>query len=328
MISGYIITYNNEATIKKALNSFYGICDEIIVCIDGKTTDSTRLLVEQEALRNPIKIYEYMIQGDWSEGRNFALDRCSGDWILTVDADEWFEEKAKEQIKELIKKDCDVWEVIQYSYLDSGDILLTPAIRLFKSGLYYTLPIHETLLDAINEKKYKVGKSNVIMQHVGYLGDTTEKIKRNYKILKEDHPLYNYYTGILQISKGESLQEGINNLLIALDKTNNKSLLAYIYTVLAEAYFKSNEIYTAILCAKQSLKIDDIQNTAHKLLSDIYISTGNLDEALEHLKAIEENSKVVRARVFNDRLFCNTPEAIQELQDHKNKTQKLIKVKE
>jgi len=323
MISGYIIAYKDETTIKKSLESLYGLCNEIIVCMETKSGDSTRSIIEQEQKKHSeIKLYDYTMQGDWSEARNFALSKCSGDWIITVDGDEWFDEKGKAQIQKLINADCDVWEVIQYSFLIDGEILLTPATRIFKSGLRYTLPTHETLIDSINENNYRVGKSNVIMYHTGYYNDTKDKITRNYAILKEDHPLFHYYTGVLQVKNNE---DGIPNLLKSLETTNNNSLKAYIYIVLAEAYLKQSEIYSAVSCLRESLKIESIQNTAHKLLADIYINVGMLDEAINELEAIKENSKILRCRIFNDRIFSNIQEAIEELTEYKQKIKKEIK---
>ncbi len=322
-ISGYLLSYNNEETIKKALNSFYGLCDEIIV-LHEEGNDRTGEIIKQESLNNPIKIYDYTMQGNWAEARNFALSKCSGDWIITVDADEWFDEKGKEQIKELIKKDCDVWEVIQYSYADNGEIMLVPAIRIFKKGLYYTLPTHETLTDAINKKGYRVGKSNVIMYHTGYLGNTDYKIDRNYKILNEEHPLYDYYMGMLQIKNKEDAEE---NLLRALKKVNNTPLIAFIYNSLAGVYMGRNDIYSAITCLNISLNIEPIQNAAHKILADIYLTVGMLDEALTHLEFIKENSKIIKCRVFNDRIFTGIEQAISELTDFKEKTINKLKRK-
>ena len=321
-ISGYLLSYNNEETIKKALNSFYGLCDEIIV-LHEEGNDRTGEIIKQESLNNPIKIYDFKMNGDWAEARNFALSKCSGDWIITVDADEWFDEKGKGQIKELIKKDCDVWEVIQYSYIDGGDVLLVPTARIFKKGLYYTLPTHETLLDSINEKGYRVGKSNVIMYHTGYKGDVSGKIERNFNILKQDHPLFNYYTGLLQILNEE---DGIEYMTKALDEVKNESLLAYIYSVLGEQYFKKGEIYSAITCLNKSLQIEPVQNFANKLLSDIYITIGMLDNAIKHLEEIAQNSKVIRCRAFNDRIFSGIEESLNELKQYKQNIYKELKI--
>jgi len=92
MLSVVIITLNEEAKIKDCLESV-AWADEIIV-VDSFSEDST-----VEIARNYTdKIYQREFAG-FGEQKNFALSKTSGDWILSIDADERVTFELQEEIK-------------------------------------------------------------------------------------------------------------------------------------------------------------------------------------------------------------------------------------
>src|SRR4051812_8321966 len=90
MISAIILTKNEEKNIKDCLDGI-SWCDERIV-IDDESTDHTREIAQE----NGAKVYTRVLK-NFSDQRNFALQKARGDWILFIDADErispalWFE---------------------------------------------------------------------------------------------------------------------------------------------------------------------------------------------------------------------------------------------
>jgi glycosyltransferase involved in cell wall biosynthesis len=316
LISGAIICRNNQETVLRAISSFHGLCDEIIV-VDTGSTDGT--LDRLKGLN--IKLYETNWEKDFSKARNYAIGKCSGDWILFLDSDEWIDSKGKVQIKSLIEKDADCWEVIQLSYLEEGRIMC-PTVRLFKKGLRYNLPIHESLIDSIRELGYKVGKSNVVVHHSGWHDESQAKKKRNFELIKEDHPLYNYYFGM--ISEGEEKEK---KLMLTLKQSSNKYLNAYIYNLLADYYLEEGLVHNAITCCELSLEIEKRQNLAFHLLQKIYLKIGLVNLALENLEKLLDRADLIQCYVVNDRLFEKDLliQSINELKEFQEET--LIKLK-
>lgn len=285
MISGTFIVKDRIDTIKKCIDSL-SFCDEIIA-VDTGSTDGTL-----EYLKSiDVKLYEYKWSDDFSEARNFGLDKCSGDWIFYLDSDEYLEKKYFPEIKRLTDLKADAWELIQFSETDKGDYMIVPSIRLFKKGLRFTLPVHETLVDSIKEKSYKVGKINIPFKHTGY------KDKKEHYEVKEDHPLNLFYNNEGDLKKLEEM----------LKKNPAKNLFAYILLMLAEQYSNDGYIYKSIQLCKESLRIEPVQNLGYMLLSLIYARGGFIDEALEYLNKIN-TSKIV-CNIFNDRFY--TKETIQ-----------------
>ena len=95
-LSLFIIAKNAEQTLDACLRSVQGLADEIIL-VDSFSTDKTLEIAKKYGA----KIYQkefinFKIQ------KQFALDKCSGEWVLNLDADEELSPKLKQKISEII----------------------------------------------------------------------------------------------------------------------------------------------------------------------------------------------------------------------------------
>lgn len=81
-LSVAVMTKNNERTIGYVLESVKKIAYEIIV-VDCGSTDNTIKIAEQYAAK--IFFHEFK---NFSEQRNYAISKCTGDYILMLDSDE------------------------------------------------------------------------------------------------------------------------------------------------------------------------------------------------------------------------------------------------
>lgn len=109
-LTGIVITKNEEKTIEDCLKSL-SFCDEIIV-VDSNSQDKT----EEIAKKNGAKVYSENFK-DFSESRNFGLEKAEGDWILYVDADERVSQELADDIKSKIKSpEFKVYKVIRKNY--------------------------------------------------------------------------------------------------------------------------------------------------------------------------------------------------------------------
>jgi glycosyltransferase involved in cell wall biosynthesis len=95
-ISACIITKNEQNDIRDCLESVTWT-DEIIVVDDG-STDKTVEIVRQFT----DKIYRQAWLG-YGRQKQFAVDKASGDWILSIDADERVTPELAEEISERVK---------------------------------------------------------------------------------------------------------------------------------------------------------------------------------------------------------------------------------
>ena len=96
-----MITYNNGATVAKALESVRGWAGEIVV-VDSHSSDGSPEVMARYADR--------LVQFDTTDFREkyqYAQDQCSRPWVLFIDADEWLTADIKDEIERTVMKGTD-----------------------------------------------------------------------------------------------------------------------------------------------------------------------------------------------------------------------------
>jgi glycosyltransferase involved in cell wall biosynthesis len=94
-LSVAIITYNEEANIRRTLESVKW-ADEIVV-VDSGSTDRTTSICREYT--------DKVMHQDWlgfAQQKNAAIGKTSGDWVLSLDADEPVEPALAEEIRTII----------------------------------------------------------------------------------------------------------------------------------------------------------------------------------------------------------------------------------
>ncbi|HWS49354.1 MAG TPA: glycosyltransferase family 2 protein [Candidatus Methanoperedens sp.] len=146
-ISVAIATYNEEANIKRCLDAVSDWVDEIII-VDGSSSDATVKIAQK--FKN-VKVISTSNPTMFHINKQKAIDACTNDWILQLDADEVVSEKLKEEIIRTIKdtKYKGFWIKRQNFFLSrflkKGGVYPDPTIRLYRRG-FAKLPcknVHE-----------------------------------------------------------------------------------------------------------------------------------------------------------------------------------------
>lgn len=97
-ISAFVVCCNEERQIRRCLESVRW-CDEIIV-VDSGSTDQTLEICRQFTS----KIIYQPWQG-YVKQKRFALEQCSSDWVLNIDADEEVSEDLRGEILDILNRD-------------------------------------------------------------------------------------------------------------------------------------------------------------------------------------------------------------------------------
>lgn len=104
-LSILVPVYNVEKYLKRCLDSIYAQLDsqdEIVIVDDGSIDRSGSICDEyRELYPSQTFVYHKDNQGAYPT-RNYALDRCSGDYIWLVDPDDYIERGIIKKIKEVI----------------------------------------------------------------------------------------------------------------------------------------------------------------------------------------------------------------------------------
>lgn len=96
-IAVIILTYNEELHIRRCLENVRQFSDEIFV-IDCFSTDRTAEIAESLGA----KVFQHKWENNYARQFNWALDNCpiKSEWILRLDADEYFLPEAVEEVKQ------------------------------------------------------------------------------------------------------------------------------------------------------------------------------------------------------------------------------------
>lgn len=99
LISVIVPVYNKEAAIEKCIKSIVAQSHSSweLLLIDDGSTDNSRTVIT-EYLSDPRIHYYYKPNGGVSSARNMGLDKATGDWVIFLDADDYFEPYALETL--------------------------------------------------------------------------------------------------------------------------------------------------------------------------------------------------------------------------------------
>ncbi|MFC5528929.1 glycosyltransferase [Cohnella yongneupensis] len=193
MISLAMIVRNEEKYLDRCLKSAALSVDEIIV-VDTGSTDRT----VEIALENGAKVFHFEWIDDFAAARNYSLEHVSGDWVLVLDADQYFPEDFSVAIKEFTKvktKRAGLIEIIS-RYEQNGQTMqsIDYMARLFPRGAKFEGRIHEQLTPLM-----PTVITGLRLLHDGYF--QTDKGVRNIPLLlkaleeKPDDAYFNFQLG-------------------------------------------------------------------------------------------------------------------------------------
>jgi glycosyltransferase involved in cell wall biosynthesis len=106
-VSACLVVRDEEAVIGRCLRSLSGVADEIVLVHDGPCHDATVTIAEELGCR----VFVAEATGDPEHHTVFAYGQARGEWILTLDADEFLSAELARVIPELIDQpDYAGWE--------------------------------------------------------------------------------------------------------------------------------------------------------------------------------------------------------------------------
>jgi len=184
-----MIVKNEEATLEKCLHSLRPLLDAVpseLIITDTGSTDHTVKIAE--------KYTDHIIHFEWcddfSAARNTGLKAARGEWFMTIDADEWFEDVT--EIIDFFKSgECANYGTCSYKVRDYMD----PAGKTYED--FHATRIHKRYpgMLFINRVHEGIAKLDPIKyfdsyaHHFGYAHKSREdllnKSQRNTKLLKK-----------------------------------------------------------------------------------------------------------------------------------------------
>ena len=225
-ISAVLIVKDEEARLRECLMSLRGAADEIVVADTGSSDRSPDIARD---FTDRVVHFEWV--DDFAAARNFALEHASGDYVLSIDADERIinpEEAGRVLQSFLSEHDTEVVGTVEI--LNTTGIgaeaqeVVDHTERFFRRvGFRFLGAIHEQIVPVEGCKRS--ASTGVRLLHSGYAqahDAPDHKAHRNIRILErelEAHPDDEYYR--YQLGKAyfslKQYREAIQALEAALD---------------------------------------------------------------------------------------------------------------
>lgn len=168
MISLAMIAKNEEKRIGRSLASVRNSVGEMIV-VDTGSTDRTKEIAREcgaTVLDDPFR-------GDFSAARNVSLAACRGEWILVLDADEFFPLSAKVMLETAVEpllngepNSYKGYYLLRHNYEETAAQVSYSdhVLRLFRNGpnVRYAHRVHETVEESLDQIDGKYGKLSLM----------------------------------------------------------------------------------------------------------------------------------------------------------------------
>jgi glycosyltransferase involved in cell wall biosynthesis len=147
-----MIVKNEEKNLPRCLRSAQRLVDEVVI-VDTGSTDSTR----EVAISFGARLVEHTWQESFCDARNVSITNAKGNWILTIDADEEFEEASISKILSATNnKDVDGYALPRCKSSEGP----RPFFSTLKTSLFRNMPeirfsgiVHEDVFFSIAESR-------------------------------------------------------------------------------------------------------------------------------------------------------------------------------
>lgn len=259
-ISACMIAKNEEENIAQCIGSYKNIVDEIIVVDTGSTDDTVQIAKSLGA-----KVYHFKWINDFAAAKNYALNKAKGDWIIFLDADEYFDENKSPSIPRLIKKHGKDNEIIACKMINidakTGENLADfVQARIFKNTgeIHYVNAIHERLSSKSKSiKAIYVEENELVIYHTGYSKDRIiAKSERNLEMLLKEidkpdvdpsmcHFLSDTYLTLKQYENAIFYAKKFLEHKISMEGLNSK-VYQNLISAMTESGYEWEEIYNVI----------------------------------------------------------------------------------
>jgi glycosyltransferase involved in cell wall biosynthesis len=193
-LSAFIICKDEAPYIEACIRSL-DVCAEIVVVDSGSTDGTLDILERLRGEGAPIRV----LHNDWpgyAAQKQFALDQCTQDWCINVDADERFDADLSAAMADLVAAPAEVqgWRIRRRNYLIGNGYTPKDAhehhlLRMFRRGsgrFDLTVRVHETV-DVTGELR-NAKRGSLLHFRPLFLGEQLAK-ENTYSTLKAEQGL-------------------------------------------------------------------------------------------------------------------------------------------
>lgn len=248
-LSVSIIAKNEEQMIAKCLKSVSD-ADEIVV-LDTGSSDKTPSICHQ----NRTRLYYYHWADDFAEARNKCLEYCKGDWILTIDCDEYLEAGGIKKIRDYIDLAKTKQTVVNLKIITQAETFYQPRLYRKDQLIYWKGKAYNYLSRPADGTLEVVINSGISPNHA-------KDPKRTLRILKDvlkNNPTDSRSTYFLgrELMRMQQPDAAIYWLEYHISLSPRNAMQADAYYRLAECYMELNREAKAVEALHHSVMVNE-----------------------------------------------------------------------
>ena len=318
-LSVCMIIKNEAAHLAKCLKSVIPVADEVIVVDTGSTDHSKDIAAIFGA-----KVFDFEWVEDFAKAKNFAVSKASGEWILSLDADEVISPLDYDALRKLVGKTSPgavAYSIVTRNYMNrvnalgwcpnDGNYLNEEAgygwfpsekVRLFPNhaGIRFEYPVHEMVEPALERLGIDILACHIPIHHYGKLNEQNSAAKGQHyyqigikKLAEVEHSVGAIRELAIQAANLEKHEEAVSlwHKVIRLQPE-----MADAYVNMGTAYWNLGKYHEAVESAKKAMELSPNMKEARfnyclSLLhlgqagSTIAVLESLLDEFPEYLSA-------------------------------------------
>ncbi len=280
-LSVVLIVKNEAHCLGDCLSSIKSIADEIVIGDTGSTDNTVEIAKSFGA-----RVINVEWRNDFAYARNCVLNEATGDWLLSLDADEVVDEAGADRIRAIVDNDDDgaqgIWMTMA-NYSNAPAIwrwvpaapaspytrgflgyIETKIVRLFKNGLgiEYREPVHENLAESLAEIDAVLRDDTIMIHHYGFDADPKH-----------------------------TKQKGAVYFELAQEKVRKMPEHAKAWYDLAAAALQNDDLGMARNAAERSVELDPENSDFAVCLATIYIRGEEYNKASTVLERFVQDGK-------------------------------------
>jgi len=308
-LSVCMIVKNEAAHLAKCLKSVSPVADEIIV-VDTGSTDHTREIAEIFG----VSLFDFPWGDDFAKAKNFAISKASGEWILSLDADEAISPLDYEALKKLVGKSAPksvAYAIVTRNYMNrvnavgwmpnDGKYMDEEAgygwfpsekVRLFPNHAHirFEYPVHELVEPALDRLGIDIRPCHIPVHHYGKLDEQNSAAKgqRYYQIgIKKLDEMEHSLVALRELAiQAANLGKYDEAVFLWQKVIGLQPEMADAFVNMGTAYWNLGKYHEAVESAQKAMKLAPNMKEAHFNYCLSLLHLGQTDAAIPVLESL------------------------------------------
>ncbi len=299
LLSAAMIVKDEIANLERCLDSLSGVVDEVVIYDTGSTDGSIELATKAGA-----KVIKGTWDDDFARARNAALDECSGDWILSIDADEEFTGDAIELRTFLQQSPVGALQVPVLNLAETErDTIMHRPCRLFRKHQFaWSGRLHEQVTPRDHSAHIdSIVAEHIEIRHYGYLKEhiaAKNKIERNIRIAEleasETDGRFDMVDKITNLGRSHIMAGNFDEALSLFERARqyespHQTVWRTLYRAGAQTCLSLNRFDDVLRWADDLATVSTAHTNVHIYKANAYFGLGEYENVLDELANITES---------------------------------------